>query len=98
MERLLREPFLSLSKLLEMDGVQSAELLKRITSNPDIFGGKPIIRNYRFAVTDILDLLAEGMTPEQIITDFPFLEREDISASLLYASISIAKSRIIHAA
>ena len=48
------------------------ELLKRITINPEIFNGKPIIRGIRFTVTDILDLLSAGMTPEEIINDFPF--------------------------
>ncbi|MEP7255950.1 MAG: DUF433 domain-containing protein [Ferruginibacter sp.] len=74
------------------------ELLKRITINPGIFNGKPIIRGMRFAVTDVLDLLSSGMTPEEIINDFPFLEKEDIKASLLYASLRLKNTVIINAA
>ena len=74
------------------------ELLKRITINPGIFSGKPIIRGMRFAVTDVLDLLSSGMTPEEIINDFPFLENDDIRASLLYASLRLKNTVIINAA
>ncbi len=65
------------------------ELLKRITSNPGIFNGKPIIRNMRFKVADVLGYLAAGMTQEELLTDFPFLELDDIKASLMYASDKI---------
>lgn len=81
-----------------MSNQETSELLKRVTINPGIFGGKPIIRNMRFAVTDILDLLAAGMTPQEIIGDFPFLEPDDIRAALLYASLRLSNTRIIHAA
>lgn len=74
------------------------ELLKRITIDPGIFNGKPIIRGIRFAVTDVLDLLSAGMTPEEIIEDFPFLEKEDIRAALLYASLRLKNTLIINAA
>jgi uncharacterized protein (DUF433 family) len=74
------------------------ELLKRITTNPGIFNGKPIIRGMRFAVTDILDLLSSGMTPEEIINDFSFLEKDDIRAALLYASLRLKNTVIINAA
>lgn len=62
------------------------ELLKRITSNPEIFNGKPIIRGMRFKVSDVLGYLASGMTPDEIISDFSYLEKDDIIASLMYAS------------
>ncbi len=65
------------------------ELLKRITNNPGIFNGKPIIRNMRFKVADVLGYLAAGMTQEELLTDFPFLEPDDIKASLMYASEKI---------
>ena len=65
------------------------ELLKRITANPGIFGGAPIIRNMRFKVADILGYLAAGMTTEELLSNFPFLEPDDIKASLLYASKKI---------
>lgn len=74
------------------------ELLKRITTNPGIFNGKPIIRGIRFTVTDVLDLLSSGMTPEEIIEDFPFLEKDDIRAALLYASLRLKNTLVIHAA
>ncbi len=62
------------------------DLLKRITINPGIFGGKPIIRGMRFRVVDILEMLASGMTHEDILQDFEFLEAEDIKACLWYAA------------
>ena len=74
------------------------ELLKRITINPKIFNGKPIIRGIRFTVTDILDLLSSGMTPQEIVKDFPFLETDDIRAALLYASLRLKNTLIINAA
>lgn len=81
-----------------MSNQEIGELLKRITINPGFFAGKPIIRNMRFAVTDVLDLLAAGMTPKEIIIDFPFLEEEDIKAALVYASLRLSNTRVIHAA
>ena len=85
-------------KTEDMTGEQTSVLLKRISINPEILGGKPIIRDLRFGVSDILDLLAEGMTQSEIMADFPFLEPEDISAALLYASMRMTNTRIIHAA
>ena len=61
-------------------------LLDRITVNPDQCGGRPCIRGMRMRVIDVLQLLAVGETPEQILADFPYLEREDISAALEYAA------------
>lgn len=61
-------------------------LLNRITTNPGIFNGKPIIRGMRFKVSDVLGYLSAGMSIEEILADFPYLEKEDISAALLYAS------------
>jgi len=81
-----------------MSNQETNDLLQRVTINPAIFGGKPIIRNMRFAVTDILDLLAARMTPAEIINDFPFLEEDDIIAALLYASLRLSNTRVIHAA
>lgn len=65
------------------------KLLERITSNPGIFNGKPIIRNMRFKVADVLGYLAAGMAIEELLTNFPFLEADDIKASLFYASEKI---------
>jgi uncharacterized protein (DUF433 family) len=62
-------------------------LLKRITVNPKIFGGKPIIRGRRLAVEHILGMLAAGDTPETILQGYPWLEKEDVQAFLIYASM-----------
>ena len=62
-------------------------LLHRITSNPDICGGRACIRGMRIRVTDILDMLAEGVSVETILTDFPDLEADDIKACLRLARI-----------
>jgi uncharacterized protein (DUF433 family) len=48
--------------------------------------GKPCIRDLRFAVGDLLDYLASGMTEQEILTDFPYLKSEDIQAALLFAA------------
>ncbi len=60
-------------------------LLERITVNPAIFGGKPIIRGRRLAVEHILGMLGAGDTPETLLDAYPWLEREDIQACLIYA-------------
>ena len=65
-------------------------LLKRITANPDIFGGKPIIRAMRISVELILNLLAQNETWEAILEDYPDLEPDDIRACLAYAHAVIA--------
>ena len=64
------------------------ELLSRITLNPEVMNGKPTIRNMRFSVTQMLGLLAAGMTIDEILGDYPYIEREDILACLQYASMS----------
>ena len=61
------------------------QLLKRITANPKIFGGKAIIRGRRLAVEHILGMLTAGDTIETILEGYPWLEREDIQACLAYA-------------
>jgi uncharacterized protein (DUF433 family) len=65
-------------------------LLRRITANPEIFGGKPIIRGMRISVELILSLLAQGETSERILSDYPDLEPDDIRACLVYAHAVIA--------
>ncbi len=62
------------------------ELIKRITINPEICFGKPTIRNMRYPVEMILDLLSSGMTSIDIIEDYPSLEEDDIKACLMFAS------------
>lgn len=61
-------------------------LLSRITMNPDICHGKPTIRNMRYPVEVILDLLSSGMTHKEILDDYPSLEEDDIKACLAFAS------------
>jgi uncharacterized protein (DUF433 family) len=60
-------------------------LLERITLIPDLMGGRPTIRGIRFTVGDILELLASGLSEEEILDEHPVLEKEDIKAALLYA-------------
>jgi uncharacterized protein (DUF433 family) len=62
------------------------DLLTRITIDPEQCGGRPCIRGMRVRVIDVLEWLAAGETPEQILASYPYLEREDISAALLYAA------------
>ena len=59
-------------------------LLERITQNPNICFGKPTIRNLRYPVEMILDLLSAGMTTDELLEDYPDLERADISACLAF--------------
>ena len=71
-----------------------AELLERITVRPDVFGGKPIIRDMRMAVEHILGKLAAGDTADTLLEQFPFLEPEDIQACLVFAHRSISGERV----
>ena len=66
--------------------VKFSALQSRITSDPAILGGKPIIRGMRFRVSDILEYLAAGDTRATLLEQFPFLEDEDITAALEYAA------------
>ena len=61
-------------------------LLQRITLNPIICFGKPTIRNMRYPVETILDLLNSGMTFDEILADYPDLEKEDLQACLLFSA------------
>jgi uncharacterized protein (DUF433 family) len=63
-----------------------AALAERITVNPEQCGGRPCVRGLRIRVTDVLDLLASGLSPEQVRQELPDLEAEDISACLRFAS------------
>ena len=60
--------------------------LDRITFNPEQCGGRPCIRHYRLRVKDVLDLLAEGVSEQEILQDYAFLELEDIRACLEFAA------------
>jgi uncharacterized protein (DUF433 family) len=63
-----------------------AELMDRITVDPEQCGGRPCIRGMRIRVSDVLDLLAISLSPEEIVEEMPDLELEDIRASLRFAS------------
>ena len=67
---------------------------KRITVNPEIFGGKPCIRGLRFPVSRLLGLLAAGETSESILESYPYLEKEDIQEVLNYAAF-LADEQVI---
>lgn len=69
-------------------------LLRRITINPEIFGGKPIIRGHRLAVEHVLGMLAAGDTSEMILHGYSWLEPKDIQACLVYARRLVGHERI----
>jgi uncharacterized protein (DUF433 family) len=77
---------------------QQQTLLERITIIPGLMSGKPTIRGLRFPVGDILELLASGLTDRDIIDQHPILEKADIQATLLYASLKVKNTVVIHAA
>ena len=70
----------------------SAELLERVTARPDVFGGKPIIRDMRISVELVLSLLSQGATQDEVLDDYPELEPEDIRACIAYAHTVIRVS------
>lgn len=61
-------------------------LLQRITLNPEVCFGKPTVRNLRYPVELLLDLLGAGMSFSEILADYPDLEKEDLQACLLFAA------------
>jgi len=69
--------------------------LDRITINPKVMSGRPTIRNMRFTVPQMLELLAGGMTFEEILDDYPYVEREDIFACLHYAVKSTSSRQVV---
>jgi len=74
--------------------MEESKLLERITTNPRIFGGKPIVRGRRLAVEHVLGMLAAGDGPETILAGYPWLELADIKACLVYARRIIARERV----
>ena len=63
-----------------------SNLLARITFDPEQCGGRPCIRGYRLRVSDVLDMLATGMSEAEILGEYAFLEPDDIRAALAYAA------------
>ena len=73
---------------------KTEDLLKRITVNPKVMVGKPTIRGLRITVEQILKALAGGVTPEDLLEDYPDLEKEDIQAVLRYAAGLAEEERV----
>lgn len=69
-------------------------LLKRITVNPKVMVGKPTIRGLRITVEQILKALAGGVKAEELLEDYPELEKEDIQAAILYASELVNEEQV----
>lgn len=74
--------------------MEEKKLIERITVNPQIFAGKPIIRGKRLAVEHVLGMLAAGDSPENILKGYDWLEPEDIHACLLYAHRMVSHERM----
>lgn len=74
--------------------MNESQLLQRVTYNPQIFGGKPIIRGRRLAVEHVLGMLAAGDTAAVLLEGYPWLEPEDIQACLVYARRLVGHERI----
>ena len=72
-----------------------SELLAHITVRPDVFGGKPIVRDMRIAVEHVLAMLAAGDTVETVLEEYSFLEPDDIQACLLFAHRSM-EGELVH--
>jgi uncharacterized protein (DUF433 family) len=74
--------------------VDETRLLERITVNPGIFGGKPIVRGHRLAVEHVLGMLAAGDTVDDLMAAYPWLERDDVLACLAYARRVVGHERV----
>jgi uncharacterized protein (DUF433 family) len=73
----------------------SASHLDRITVNPVICHGKPTVRGLRMPVQTILELLASGMTFDEVLDDYPYLEREDLLAALEYGAVAAGGHQVV---
>ena len=71
------------------------DVLRRITFDKDVLGGKPVIRGMRISVEMIVELLAKGATQQEILEDYPELEPEDLHAALLYAHHLVAGENVL---
>ncbi len=74
--------------------MSESDLLSRITVNPRIFGGKPLVRGRRLAVEHVLNMLAAGDSAQTLLDAYPWLEAEDVRACLLYAAKVVSEERI----
>lgn len=73
------------------------DIAPRITAEAGKLGGKPCIRGLRFPVSDLLGLLAAGVSPAEVLTDYPYLEAEDIPAALAYAASQVGHPVVLAA-
>lgn len=71
------------------------DLLSRITMDPEVMRGRPTIRKMRFTVVQMLELLAGGMSVEEILEDYPYIQRDDIYACLHYAVKASSTRQIV---
>ncbi|MBS9533195.1 DUF433 domain-containing protein [Mycobacterium sp. M1] len=69
--------------------------LDRITSDSAICHGQPVIRGLRYPVTDLLDLLASGMTIDDVLGDYPDLEKEDLLAALEFGALAAGHRMVL---
>jgi uncharacterized protein (DUF433 family) len=83
-----------IGSLIRIDTMTETDLLARITVNPKIFGGKPIVRGQRIAVEHILGMLAAGDSPQDILAAYPYLEPGDIQACLVFARRLVGRERV----
>lgn len=74
---------------------QTMSHLERVTSDPAICHGQPVIRGLRYPVADLLDLLASGMTTDEIVDDYADLERDDLLAALEFGALAAGNRRVI---
>ena len=74
--------------------MDETKLLERVTFNPEIFGGKPTIRGRRLGVEHVLGVLAAGDSIDVVLASYPWLEREDVQACLIYARRLVAHERV----
>ncbi len=73
---------------------RNQDLTKRITLDPQQCGGRPCIRGMRIRVSDVLDLLAAGLTNEQVLEELPDLELDDVRASIYYAARKVNRATL----
>jgi uncharacterized protein (DUF433 family) len=69
--------------------------LDRITWNPDICHGQPTVRGLRYTVESLLELLSAGMSVDEVLEDYPDLERDDVLAALEFAAVTVGRQRVV---
>ncbi|HEY2220854.1 DUF433 domain-containing protein [Actinomycetospora sp.] len=69
--------------------------LGRITTDPEVCHGQPTVRGLRYPVAMLLELLASGMTVDEVLADYPDLERDDLFAALEYGALTAGRSRTV---